>query len=63
MGRDSSVTFSNISAPESPRGVSATGANSYYYNSHSYVEKVYLPGVWCKYYYHIAIPLTFGLTS
>ena len=61
MGRNSSVTFSEISAPESPRGVSATGSNSYYYNSHSYVEKnVYLPGVWCKYYYHIAIPLSFG---
>ena len=60
MGRNSSVTFSAITAPESPRGVSATGANSYYYNSHSYVEqKVYLPGVWCKYYYHCAIPLTF----
>ena len=25
-----------------------------------YVEKnLYLPGVWCKYYYHCAIPLTF----
>ena len=60
MGRNSSVTFSAITAPESPRGVSATGANSYYYNSHSYVEqKVYLPGVWCKYYYHCAIPLIF----
>jgi hypothetical protein len=21
---------------------------------------LYKPGVWCKYYYHIAIPLTFA---
>ena len=61
MGRNSSVSFTGVSAPETQTGVSATGNNSYYYNSHSYVEeKLYKPGIWCRYYYHIAIPLSFA---
>ena len=61
MGRNSSITFSAITEPTTLTNVPATGGNSYYYNSHSYVEQnLYKPGVWCKYYFHIAIPKTFA---
>ena len=63
MGRNSSVTFSAVTEPETLTGVIATTTDSinYYYNSQNYVEEnVYKPGIWCKYYYHIAIPLTFA---
>ena len=61
MGGNSTVSFSGVTAPETLTGVPATGNNSYYYNSHSYVEQnLYKPGIWCKYYYHIAIPLSFA---
>ena len=62
MGRNSSVSFTGITAePKTLTNVPATGGNSYYYNSHSYVEQnLYKPGIWCRYYYHIAIPLTFA---
>ena len=65
MGRNSSVKFTGIAEePKNLKGVSATGGNSYYYNSQNYVEeKLYKPGIWCKYYYHIAIPLTFSKSS
>ena len=60
MGRKSTISFTGVTAPETQTGVSATGNNSYYYNSHSYLEqKLYKPGIWCKYYYHVAIPLSF----
>ena len=56
MGFNSKIEFTGISKPTSVIGVAATGSNSYYYNSQNYVEKVlYKPGVWCKYYYHVAI--------
>ncbi|MBO6243273.1 MAG: leucine-rich repeat domain-containing protein, partial [Clostridia bacterium] len=55
MGRISNVSFTGVTAPETITYAPATGGNSYYYNSHSYVEeKLYKPGIWCKYYYHIA---------
>ena len=61
MGRNSSITFSAITEPTTLTNVPATGGNSYYYNSHSYVEQnLYKPGIWCKYYYHVAIPITFA---
>ena len=65
MGRNSTVKFTGIAEePKNLKGVSATGSNSYYYNSQNYVEeKLYKPGIWCKYYYHIAIPLTFSKSS
>ena len=61
MGRNSSVNFTGITAePSTLTGVGANSANNYYYNSQNYVEeKVYKTGIWCMYYYHIAIPLTF----
>ena len=60
MGRNSNVSFTGVTAPETITYAPATGGNSYYYNSHSYVEeKLYKPGIWCKYYYHIAVPLNF----
>ena len=59
IGFESKIKFTGISKPTNVIGVSAT-ANGYYYNSHSYVErKVYKPGVWCKYYYHVAVTPTF----
>ena len=59
IGFDSKINFTGISKPSNVIGVSAT-ANGYYYNSQSYVErKVYKPGVWCKYYYHVAVTPTF----
>ena len=63
MGRNSSVTFTSITKPgdSSLTGVGANSAKNYYYVSQNYVEQnVYKPGIWCKYYYHIAIPLTFA---
>ena len=56
------VTFSAVTEPETLTGVIATTTDSinYYYNSQNYVEeKVYKPGIWCMYYYHIAINPTF----
>jgi len=59
IGFDSKIKFTGVSKPTDLKGVSAT-ANGYYYNSQSYVErKVYNPGVWCKYYYHVAVTPTF----
>ena len=61
MGRNSSIKFTGITAaPSTLTGVGANSANNYYYNSQNYVEeKVYKPGIWCMYYYHIAINPTF----
>ena len=59
IGFDSKINFTGISKPTNLIGVSGT-AKGYYYNSHSYVErKVYKPGVWCKYYYHVAVTPTY----
>ena len=60
IGFKSKINFTGINKPTTLTGVSATGSGSYYYSSHSYVEKkVYLEGVWCKYYYHVAVTPTF----
>ena len=61
MGRNSSVNFTGLTAaPSSLTSVNSTNANTYYYNSQNYVEnKLYKPGIWCKYYYHVAITLNF----
>ena len=65
MGRNSSVNFTRLlAAPSTLTNVASTNANNYYYNSQNYVEnKLYKPGIWCKYYYHIAIPLNFKTQS
>ena len=63
IGRNSSVTFTSITEPEILTSIPAASnaANTYYYHSHSYLEQnVYKPGIWCKYYNHIGIPLTFA---
>ena len=61
MGRNSSIKFTGITAaPSTLTGVGANSDKNYYYNSQNYVEeKVYKPGIWCMYYYHIAINPTF----
>ena len=61
MGRNSSIKFTGITAaPSTLTGVGANSDKNYYYNSQNYVEeKVYKPGIWCMYYYHIAINQTF----
>ena len=60
IGFNSKINFIGINAPTNLIGVKATGDGSYYYNSHSYVEeKCYKEGVWCKYYYHVAVTPTF----
>ena len=60
IGFNSKINFTGINAPTNLIGVKATGDGSYYYNSHSYVEeKCYKEGVWCKYYYHVAVTPTF----
>ena len=62
MGRNSSLTFSGITAaPSTLTSVVANSAKNYYYYSQNYMEaNVYKSGIWCKYYYHIAIPPKFG---
>ena len=56
IGFKSTISFIGVSPPTNLKGVSATGNSSYFYNSHSYVEnEVYIEGVWCKYYYHVAV--------
>ena len=63
IGRNSSVTFTSITEPEILTLIPAASnaANTYYYHSHSYLEQnVYKSGIWCKYYNHIGIPLTFA---
>jgi hypothetical protein len=60
IGFESKIQFTGINMPTNVIGVPATGNGSYYYNSHSYVERnLYKPGVWCKYYYHVAVTPTF----
>ena len=61
MGRNSSIKFTGITAaPSTLTGVGANSDKNYYYNSQNYVEeKVYKTGIWCMYYYHIAINPTF----
>jgi hypothetical protein len=60
IGFNSKINFTGVSQPTNVVGVPATGNNSYYYNSQSYVERnFYKPGVWCKYYYHVAVTPTF----
>lgn len=62
MGFNSVISFTGVREPTNVIGVSAnaSGSNNYYYCSQNYVEnKVYKPGVWCKYYYHVAIKPTF----
>ena len=52
--------FTSINKPTTLTGIKATGDGSYYYNSQSYVEnKAYTEGVWCKYYYHVAVTPSF----
>ena len=64
IGFKSKIRFTGISEPENLIGVPATGNDSYYYNSHSYVEnEVYKEGVWCKYYYHVAVTPEFKTLS
>ena len=64
IGFKSKIRFIGISEPESLIGVPATGNGSYYYNSHSFVEnEVYKEGVWCKYYYHVAVTPEFKTLS
>ena len=62
IGRNSTIKFTTLTGePSNVRGVAATGANSYYYNSQSYVEKnLYTADVWCKYWYHVAVPPQFS---
>ena len=56
IGFNSKINFTGVSQPTNVVGVPATGNNSYYYNSQSFVERnFYKPGVWCKYYYHVAV--------
>ena len=63
IGFESKIKFTGINKPTNVIGVSAT-AKGYYYNSHSYVEnKVYSEGVWCKYYYHVAVTPIFKALS
>ncbi len=60
IGFDSKINFTGINKPTNLTGVPAVGNGSYYYNSHSYLEKkLYKPGVWCKFYYHVAVTPTF----
>ena len=61
MGFNSKINFTGVSRPTDLTNVGATGGGSYYYNSHSFVEEnLYNKGgVWCIYYYHVAIPMTF----
>ena len=60
IGFNSKINFTGVSQPTDVVGVPATGNNSYYYNSQSFVERnFYKPGVWCKYYYHVAVTPTF----
>ena len=62
IGRNSSITFTSLTGePSTLKSIAATGSNSYYYNSQSYVEKnVYTANVWCKYWYHVAVPPQFS---
>ena len=62
IGRNSSITFISLTGePSTLKHIAATGSNSYYYNSQSYVEKnVYTANVWCKYWYHVAVPPQFS---
>ena len=65
MGRKSSIAFTSLAEPKTETlaiiPAASNAANTYYYHSHSYLEQnVYKPGVWCKYYSHIVIPLTFS---
>ena len=67
IGRNSSITFNALTEPKAETlaiiPAASNAAITYYYHSHSYLEKnVYKPGVWCKYYSHITIPLSFSLT-
>ena len=60
IGINSKINFTGISQPNNLVPVPAKGENSYFYNSHSYVERnFYKKGVWCKYYYHVAVPPIF----
>ena len=60
IGSNSTITFTGVNEPTNVIGVGANSANNYYYYSQNAVEnKVYLPGVWCKYYYHVRVPPTF----
>ena len=61
IGFNSTIKFTSINKPTNLIGFWATGKGSYYYNSHSYVEsKAYKEGVWCKYYYHVAVTPSFN---
>ena len=62
IGRNSTIKFTALTGePSNLKGIPATGTGSYYYNSQSYVEKnVYTADVWCKYWYHVAVPPQFS---
>ena len=60
IGFNSKIKFTGISQPTSLTNVPGNGNNSYYNNSQNYVEaNVYKKGVWCRYYYHVAVTPTF----
>ena len=60
IGLKSKIKFTGVSMPKSTIPVPARGKDDYYYNSQNYVEeKVYKAGVWCHYYYHVAVMPTF----
>ena len=62
IGLNSTITFTALTGePSNLKSIAATGSNSYYYNSQSYVEKnVYTSNVWCKYWYHVAVTPKFA---
>ena len=56
IGLNSTINFTEISTPINFTEIPETWNGSYYNNSHSFVEEnVYKPGVWCIYYYHVAV--------
>ena len=60
IGRNSTINFTGIKEPTNLTDVPAFEGNSYHYYSHSYVEKdCYKEGVWCRFYYHVAVPPKF----
>ena len=60
IGINSKIHFSGIKQPTNLLGVPAKGSNDYFYNSQNYLEEnLYKTGVWCNYYYHVAVMPTY----
>ena len=60
IGLNSKIKFSGVSMPTNTIGVAARGKDDYYYNSQSFLEQnLYKTGVWCNYFYHVAVMPTF----